>query len=122
MKIIFGYDGSPQAIRAMADLSPGSFATPVEALVVSVADVWMPAGEGGFVSKTARAAFAEAERLSSVGARRLRGLFPDWQITSEAIADSPAWGLSNKAEEIGAELIVIGAHAQPVLDRYYFGS
>lgn len=66
-KLLFGYDGSDQAKRAMADFSAACLPTPVHATVLTVADVWMPASPGPHISKTASAALAEAKKISAEG-------------------------------------------------------
>ena len=53
----------------------------------------------------------------------MKGLFPDWEISSESIADSPGWGILKRAESLHVNVIAIGAHSQPaIFDRYFFGS
>lgn len=131
-KLLIGYDGSAPAKKALLDLESAGISDPVEAVVLSVADVWLPSPvtnpdstPGGAVphpSKTALMAFAEAQRLSKEGAFLLGKLFPKWRIVPEAVAGSPAWALVQAAEERKSDLVVIGAHAQPILDRYLFGS
>lgn len=131
-KLLIGYDGSKPAKKALLDLESAGIPDPVEATVLSVADVWLPSsvtspnatprGALPHPSKTALMAFAEAQRLSKEGAHLLGRLFPEWRIVPEAVAGSPAWALVQMAEERKSDLVVIGAHAQPILDRYLFGS
>jgi nucleotide-binding universal stress UspA family protein len=120
-KLLIGYDGSTQANEALLDLAFAPPSGPVEALILSVADVFLPKAHE-HASKTAREALAAAQRFSEEGARALRKLFPAWNISAEAVADSPGWGLIRRAESWGATLVAIGAHSQPLFDRYFFGS
>ena len=48
-RLLIGYDGSPPADAAVDDLVHACLPAPVEALVLSVADVWLPpeASQGG---------------------------------------------------------------------------
>jgi nucleotide-binding universal stress UspA family protein len=129
-KLLIGYDGSNASKKALLDLESAAIPYPVEAIVMSVADVWLPSAEtaqgqpgaAAHPSKTALAAYAEAQRLSKEGAHLLIKRLPDWRITPEAAAGSPAWELALAADRWNPDLIVIGAHSQPMLDRYFFGS
>lgn len=124
-KILIGYNGSDPAKWAIWDLRLAGIEEPVQAKALAVADIWMPPSDGdptAKLSKRSREKLAEAHALAQQGAATLRELFLPWTITAEVIADSPGWGLVRKAETWDADLIVIGAHSQPVFDRYLFGS
>ena len=46
MKIMIGYDGSPHADAALADLGRAGLPRKVEAMVLSVSEEWIPAPAG----------------------------------------------------------------------------
>jgi hypothetical protein len=48
MKILIAYDGSESADKGLDDLSRAALPAEVEALVVSVAEVWLPPPQGDF--------------------------------------------------------------------------
>jgi nucleotide-binding universal stress UspA family protein len=55
-------------------------------------------------------------------AERLQRQFPHWKISAESAADSPSWGIVQKAEKWGADLIVVGSHGYSSLGRWVLGS
>jgi nucleotide-binding universal stress UspA family protein len=60
--------------------------------------------------------------LARRGAARLVLMERDWDVKSETAAGSPATALIEKAEEWGADLIVVGSHGRTTLGRLFFGS
>ena len=90
MKILIAYDGSESADKGIDDLSRAGLPVEVDALVVSVAEVWLPPPRGEFDDtfplqipaglKRARAHAAqivkEAQELASSGSKRVRQIFP----------------------------------------------
>lgn len=135
MKVLVAYDGSPCANEAIADLKRAGLPDDVEALVLSVADLWiLPQGEieappplrPSTIARQARAAtqqMLESAKLHATeGAQRIRGMFPTWKVHEESAADSPAWAIVLKAEEWGADLIVVGSHGYSSLGRWVLGS
>jgi nucleotide-binding universal stress UspA family protein len=135
-RLLIGYDGSPCADAVMDDLPSAGLSKKLEALVLSVADVWLPTDPASppadippalsNVGRNARQHALEAleasRRLSAHGGERLRALLPDWKVTSDAVADSPAWALIRKAELWHAELVVLGSHGRSALERIFLGS
>ncbi len=138
MKILIGYDGSECADAALEDLKSAGLPKTTEALVMSLADVFLPPPINEEVDSTlpmylpagVRRAHERAERelkLAESRAKRaaeqIRKSFPAWQVSHEALADSPAWALLRKADEWKADLIVVGAHGHSVLGgRLILGS
>jgi nucleotide-binding universal stress UspA family protein len=136
MKILLAYDGSGSSDTALDDLERAGLPGDVEAVVLSVADVWLPPGEGDgesapndWVSDLVRdsrarseEALAEAREMATRAAVRVGALFPGWTVRAEAIADSPAWGLVKRAEAWGADLVVVGSRDRSALDRLALGS
>jgi nucleotide-binding universal stress UspA family protein len=139
MKILIGYDGSSFGDAAIDDLQQAGLPADTQALVLSVADVWpaMPpmyrdaltpgSAELSFAAvdsarKMAKAAEDEAVELARKARMRLTSLFPGWSVESEAVSDSPASALTERAEKWGADLIVIGSHGRGAVARLFFGS
>jgi hypothetical protein len=69
-----------------------------------------------------RAVLESSRTTAAEGAQRLARLYPDWRVTAEAMADSPGWGLVERARTWQADLIVVGAHSHTPLQRFFFGS
>ena len=135
-KLLVAYDGSPCAEAALDDLAKAGLPAELEVMVVSVADVWLPANpvpvEPVFPDalpasvRKARAQALEsleaARLLAEKAARRLRTQFPGWKVESTACADSPGWAVAKKAREWQANLVVLGSHGRTPLQRFFLGS
>jgi nucleotide-binding universal stress UspA family protein len=138
MKILIAYDGSECADAALDDLKSAGLPKTAEALVLSVADVFLPPPINEEVDNTvpmyvpagirraherAERELKEAESMAKRASEQIKKSFPQWQVRPKALADSPAWGLISKADEWKADLIVVGAHGHSVLGgRLILGS
>ena len=113
-KILVGYDGSDSAKRALeraATLANGETLT-----LVSAVDLL--AGKGGFVYDPVEK--EEIERHLHEALARLRELGVACRL-AEGIGD-PAHVITAEAEEIGADLIVVGTNHKNLLKRLLLGS
>lgn len=136
MNILIAYDGSTSADEAIDDLVRAGLPPVVDALVLTIAEVFLPdqpdPEEPLFPEHTpvavvrARAdalqTVYEARKLAERGLIRLRNLFPSWNISAEARADSAAWGIVARAEQFDADLIVVGSQGRSALERILLGS
>ena len=135
-KLLIGYDGSPCAEAALEELSRVGLPPELEALVLSVAEVWLPANPDPAPSEfppapsvaarlareQALQAVASSHSLATRAAEQLRVFHPKWRIAAEAAADSPGWALVRKAAEWRADLVLVGSHGRGVLERLFLGS
>jgi len=127
MKIMIGYDGSPHAEAALADLRRAGLPRKVEAMVLSVSEEWMPAPAslGGVVTsfpKLESEAEGKALKLARSAKAALKTLFPGWQVHAEAATGSPGNMLIWKSDEWKPELIVVGSQGSTAFGRFFFGS
>src|SRR5215813_8110321 len=140
MKVLIAYDGSPCAESALDDLTHAGFPEKGEALVVSIAEVWLPPPppsaheivEMAVVARSplglerkymaASKVVGKAAELAQQAADTFRASFPNWSIRSEASWGSPTWELYSKAKEFDADLIVVGSHGRSALGRVLLGS
>ena len=136
MKILIAYDGSDSADTAIDSLQrAGLPAEHVDALVVSVGEVWLPpadtAGDTfpsheppGLKEARERAAsvIAEAEQLAQRGCERVQQIFPSWRVDHDVRNGTPGFELLNCAREWQADLIVVGSHGHTALGRFVLGS
>ena len=138
MKILIGYDGSECADAALLDLQRAGLPTTGEAVVLTVADVFqpppineeidnkfpmqVPAGVR-WAHEHAAKAVAQARDLAEQAKQRVKMLLPDWELRSEACADSPGWALIRRADEWKPDLIVVGSHGHTTMGgRLILGS
>ena len=138
MKVLIGYDGSECADAALKDLQRAGLGTDVEALVMTVADVFVPPPINEEVDNVfplyvpdgirraherARHKVEEATDLAKQISAQIRSSFPAWQVSSAVEADSPAWALIKKADGWRPDLIVVGARGHSVFGgRLILGS
>ncbi|NBO65084.1 MAG: universal stress protein [Acidobacteria bacterium] len=136
MKVLIGFDGSACSEGALSDLKLAGLPTYVEAEVLTAANVWLPPalvpGVEPAVKITPHAVakarqeaeeqLAAADLLAAGGATRLRELFPDWTVRSNAVADSPGCALIKRASDWNADLVVVGATGRSGLERIALGS
>src|SRR4026207_672251 len=138
MKILIGYDGSEPADSALADLQRAGLGSDAEALVMTVADVFLPLPIDEEVENTvpmyvpqaikhaherAQHKLAEAADLAKRVSEQIKSIFPNWSISSAAEADSPAWALIRKADDWKPDLIIMGARGHSVFGgRLILGS
>ena len=135
MKLLIAYDGSDSADTAIDGLQrAGLPAENVEALVVSIGEVWLPPPDavGDDTSQTVpglkevreRAAqvMEEAEQLAQRGSKRVQQNFPGWQVSHEVRNGSPGFELLQCARDWSADLIVVGSHGHSALGRFVLGS
>jgi nucleotide-binding universal stress UspA family protein len=138
MKILIAYDGSSCADAALLDLQRAGLPVEVEALVISVADVWLWPGSNQEAAKSTSAvleiasvtkahkralqAVEEARALAVQASERVRASFPAWEVQAEAYGESPAWAIIGKADEWKADLVVVGSHGRSAFGRLILGS
>jgi len=139
MKILIAYDGSEFADTAIDGLQRAGLPEEnVEALVVSVGEVWLPEPPRnellddtfplqiprGLKEARERAALVmeEAEGFAERGSKRVQKLFCRWRVSHEARNGSPAFELLNRASEWQPDLIVVGSHGRNALGRIVLGS
>jgi len=135
MKILIAYDGSESADTAIDGLQrAGLPAESVEALVLSIGEVWLPPSTPdevvssptlpGLKEARERAAqvMEEAEQLAQRGHKRVQQNFTGWQVSHEVRNGSPGFELLKFAREWPADLIVVGSHGHTALGRFVLGS
>lgn len=138
MKILIAYDGSECADAALGDLARAGLPASLEAVVLSVADVFVPPPVNEEIDNTfpfyvppgiKRAhehALREVEKARALAERavaRVKSHFPRWEVRAEAYADSPAWAVIRKSDEWKPNLVVVGSHGHTALGgRLILGS
>lgn len=135
MKLLITYDGSENAANGIDDLGRAGLPIDAQALVVSVAEVWLPPSDAAEPAVPAhvpeaverwRAAAAQlvkhAGELAEHGSKRVREIFPHWTVTHTGASGSPAHEILNIAREWDPDLIVVGSRGLGALGRLVLGS
>jgi nucleotide-binding universal stress UspA family protein len=138
MKIVIAYDGSECADAALEDLKRAGLPKTAEALVMSVADVFLPAPineeiDNAFpmyvpdgvkrAHERAERKLKEAESMAKRASEQIKDSFPEWDVHHESLADSPAWAIVKAADQWKPDLVVVGAQGHSVLGgRLILGS
>lgn len=138
MKILIAYDGSECADAALEDLKSAGLPKTAEAIIMSLADVFLPPPINEEVDNSfpmyvptgvrraherAERELKEAESMARRASEQIKKSFPEWDVRHEALADSPTWALIRAADKWKADLIVVGAHGHSVLGgRLILGS
>ena len=135
MKLLIAYDGSEGSDIAIDELRRAGLPAEAEALVASVAEVWLPArGEISddlfqptipavkLAHQRAEHMIEEASALAKRGSERVQQIFPSWRVSYEAMSGSPAFELLNRAREWKPDLVVVGSKGRTALGRFVFGS
>jgi nucleotide-binding universal stress UspA family protein len=138
MRVLIAYDGSEGADAAIDDLPRAGLANGVDAIILSVAELWLPpppssAGpaEGfplytqpGLKSARERVAetIAKVRSLAEGASARVRAIFPSWKVSTEVSTGSPAWEVINKADKWKPDLVIVGSQGRSALGRLFLGS
>jgi nucleotide-binding universal stress UspA family protein len=120
MKVLVAYDGSQCADAALDDLRSAGLTSDAQIKVMSVVENWLPPPSGlEIIEHIDRD--QEYLALARRGGVRLVSMEPGWDVKSESGAGSPATVIVEKADEWGADLIVVGSHGRTALGQFFFG-
>lgn len=133
MTVLFAYDASDCSKVALADLVRAGIPSGSRVRIISVSEWFpLPAPEADLVTIPTGISVATPNDFASeeegakvhadVAAAELAELRPDLTIESVGRAGSPAQRVVEEAEEIGADLIVVGSHGRGALGRLFLGS
>lgn len=109
VKILIGYNGSEVSNAALEDLLHAGLPLHAEAMVLSVAEVCCKPANAG-----------EARERATYAAEKLKTEFPNWTVTAETAAGTPATEILARAESFKPDLIVVGEHRQKLSERNIF--
>jgi nucleotide-binding universal stress UspA family protein len=137
MKVLIAYDGSEGADAALSDLPRAGLGNSANALILSVAELWLPPPPSAEVDesfplyappglKSAREHVAqvieEVRSLNNKASENVRTVFPKWNVIAEIYTGSPAWEVINKADNWKPDIIVVGSQGRSALGRFFLGS
>src|ERR1041384_178512 len=138
MKILIAYDGSECADAALDDLKLAGLPENAEAVVISLADVFVPPPINEEIDNTfpmyvpagvrraherAKCAVKATQLMDARATEKIMKTFPGWTVRPQVSADSPAWAIIRTADKWAPDLIVVGAQGHSVLGgRLILGS
>lgn len=135
MKVLIAYDGSSGADAALDDVPRAGLPRVAEALIMSVADVFLPPPSSPVPAVPAQVLMAvqraraqaahameEAHILALQARTRVLTSFPAWDVRAEVCADSPAWAVIKMADTWQPDVVVVGSHGRSAMGRVLLGS
>jgi nucleotide-binding universal stress UspA family protein len=127
IKVLIAYDGSASANAILDDLWLAGLPRKVEAVVISVAEMWLPIPAGyveieGEILESFPPNIGIIQQFTSRVCESIKSDFPDWKVRSEIYLGSPAKEILEKAEKWKPDLIVLGSRGQSAISRFVFGS
>lgn len=123
-RVLIAYDGSPCADAMLISLPQLGLPANVEALIISVADRWLPPPSVyEFETSPVQPVGIEvAKVLTGIAEKQINAALPLWKTHTEALTGSPARLILRRAKEWGAQLLVVGATGHTALARLFVGS
>jgi nucleotide-binding universal stress UspA family protein len=121
-KLLIAYDGSECSDAMLQDLRRAGLPAAVEAVVATIAYVFVPDKEVKEPISGPAAAMVRPSQLRATeavesalataeqAAVRIRQDFPGWSVRAEAEGGTPAWELVQMANRLDVDLIAIGSH------------
>jgi nucleotide-binding universal stress UspA family protein len=138
MRILIAYDGSEGADAALDDLPRAGLGNSVEALILSVAELWLPPPppssglDESFPLYTPPGLESAREHVAQVveqvrglaknASARVHATFPSWKVSTEVSTGSPAWEVINKVDKWDPDLVIVGSQGRSALGRLFLGS
>lgn len=121
-RLLIAYDGSECSDAMLQDLRRAGLPAAVEAVVATIAYVFIPDNEVNETVSGPAAAMVRPSQLRATdavksalamaqeAAVRINQDFPGWSVSAEAEGGTPAWELVQMANRLGVDLITIGSH------------
>ncbi|MGQ0760822.1 MAG: universal stress protein [Acidobacteriota bacterium] len=122
-RLLIAYDGSECSDAMLQDLRRAGLPGAVEAVVVTIANVFVPpddevnetfSGPAAAMVRPSQLRATEAVESALATAEqaavRIRQYFPAWSVRAEAEGGTPFWELVQMANRFNVDLIAIGSH------------
>ncbi len=130
MKILLATDGTRYSDSAVGILKNFSFSDNDEIKIVSVVDMAVPlaidlyAGYLPTTTEIEKTARENAEKVLDTTAQKIKEMFSDKNVlvSTEILFGSPESRIVETAEEIYADLIIVGSHGYNRWERLLLGS
>ena len=133
MKILIAYDGSDYANAAIEDLSRAGLPEDTGAIVLTVTETWLPSPHDTYIREDpddpdwlwrnkASAKVAECEQITADASRKIKEIFPGWQVEPKVSGGFPEWAVVAEADKLKPDLIVVGSQGRNAVGRFVLGS
>ena len=131
MKILLAIDGSEYSNTAVEELSRMRFPANTEVRVISVFEnpllaapgvVPLGGSMGNYYEEAVSNAKKTAEDIVQNASQVLQKKNADVSVTTDVVNGLPKITILEKAEAMGAELIVVGSHGHGAFKRFLLGS
>ena len=128
MKILLATDGTKHSDAAVQMISSFNFANENELKIVSIVDMAVPLTIDmyeGYMPSTAEienTAKENAKKILEETKNNIAKILPNLVISTEVLLGSPESRIVETAEEMGADLIVVGSHGYNRWERLLLGS
>lgn len=130
MKILLATDGTDQSEEALKAISKFSFTDEDSIKIISVIDMALPFSidiYGGFIPpniEIENAAKENAAKILDESVEAVKTFFVDKKvsITTDVLFGSPESRIVETAEEMNADLIIVGSHGYGSWERLLLGS
>lgn len=128
MKVILAIDGTRHSQAAVQMIFNLNFDESSELRIISIVDMAVPIAMDhydGFVPSTIELETSAKEKAESILVSTktlIAEKYPEVLITTEVLLGSPDSRIVEKAEEINADLIVVGSHGYNRWERLLLGS
>lgn len=130
MKILFATDGTKYSECALEIIGKFNFSAADELKIITVADMAVPmvvdvyAGYLPSTIEIEQASRENAQKIVSNTKEKIQTLFPDstFNLTTEILIGSPENKIIEAANQMKADLIIVGSHGYNRLERILLGS
>lgn len=137
MKVLIAYDGAHPIDYFIQDLKRAGLPNKLEARVLTVVDAYMPPAKNEAVPESSLSSIEmmrreitarikkeleRAKKEAGQTAEKLQASFREWSVKGEACEGSPSAAILQKADEWKPDLIVLGAHGNSAVARFFLGS
>lgn len=110
MRILIGYNGSEAAVAAIEDLKNAGLPDGTEAIVLAVAETWLPPTTP-----------VDARAIAASGVSAIKKQFPTWAVRAETATGSPPREILARAESLKPDLIIVGEPRQTGRGNIFIG-
>lgn len=128
MKILLATDGTKHSVAAVELISKFNFTSDCELKIVSIVDMAVPLAIDmyeGYIPSTVEienTAKENAKKILEETKTKLAEKLPDLVFSTEVLLGSPESRIVETAEEMGADLIIVGSHGYNRWERLLLGS